>query len=160
MPEIIKCHVLGVVSQTLNDFQSNDPGGAVWSGVRVRLPSGQIRFFPNMAVDAEASLIIQAAMDCGGPVELWLNGIDKLTCVYGVKHGSDMHYTEHHYHDMKKQAFKYLAISIIMLPVFGLGFLILFVSWQIFDMASKCKPAYSKEYFLGLGLDNFISEAA
>lgn len=160
MSEIIKCHVLGVASETLNGIQSDSPGGAVWSGVRVRLTGGKTRFFPNVIVDAETTLIIQAATDRGEPFELWLSGKPKVACVYGVKHNGDSHYSDQQFRTLRKRAIQFLAIGILTLPILGLGVLGLIASIQAFFVASQFRPEYSREYFFSHGQDAALPQAA
>ncbi|QRE76815.1 hypothetical protein [Methylobacterium aquaticum] len=160
MTDVIKCHVLGIASQTLDSIQSDSPGGAVWSGVRVRLSDGRTRFFPNMSVDAEASLIIQSAMDCGEAVELWLSGHPKMVCVYGVKHKLDVHYTDVDYCSARKKAIKFLIGGVLMLPFFGFGVPVLILSIIYFYVASQLKPDVSRDYFLSHGDGGMLAEAA
>ena len=147
MDEIITCTLLGVASGTLFDLQSNPSGREVWTGVRVRTTDGRTRFFPRMTVEAEASVILDAAIRRGEMVELWLAGNNKTAYPYGIRTSGDAWYTEGWGGELRGDALKFLLIGILTLPLLGIGVLVLLMALGYLINSYSFDARYSREEF-------------
>jgi hypothetical protein len=152
MDEIITCTVTGIASTALGDVVSNPSGREIWTGVKIRTADGKSRFFPSMLVEAEASLIINEAMDRGEPVELWLSGKDIRAYPYGVRTARETWYGDVFGPYLRNQGLKWLALGILLLPLLGLGVLFILSAIGYFFNAATFGARRSRETF-EYGLD-------
>ncbi|MEH3118800.1 MAG: hypothetical protein PGN25_14705 [Methylorubrum populi] len=147
MDEVITCTLLGYASTTVFDVQADPSGRQIWTGVRVRTVDGKARFFPSMLVEAEASLILDAAMQRGEQVELWLSGKVERAYPYDIRTATEAWYTDACSSHLRGQAIKTLVIGILTLPLFGLGLLVLWMSMGYFWASGRFAPCHSRETF-------------
>ncbi|AWV17645.1 hypothetical protein A3862_20845 [Methylobacterium sp. XJLW] len=152
MDEIITGTVTGIASTALGDVATNPTGREIWTGVKIRTADGKSRFFPSMLVEAEASLIINEAMDRGEPVELWLSGKDIRAYPYGVRTARETWYGDIFGPYLRNQGFKWLALGILLLPLLGLGVLFILSAVGYFFSAATFGARRSRQTFeTGLG---------
>lgn len=147
MNEVIRCTLLGVASSTLFDIQANPSGREVWTGVRVRLANGKTRFFTGMTVEAEAAIILRAAMEHGESVELWLSGKPQRAHPYGIRTATEEWYSDAFSRDIHAEALKWVFRGILTLPIFGLGLFFLWEAVVKFVSSTTFAPHHSREVF-------------
>lgn len=154
MDEIVTCELLGVASTTVFDLQSNPSGREVWTGVRVRTGDGKARFFPGMVIEAEASIILQAALDSGERIELWLTGKAQRAHPYAIRTAIEEWYHDGYAGYLTGQGLKFLLIGIVTLPLLGMGIFGIIAAIQYFLGASTFSARHSRQVFaLGLPAD-------
>lgn len=100
-----------------------------------------------MLVEAEASLIINEAMDRGEPVELWLSGKDVRAYPYGVRTSREAWYGAPISPYLRNQGIKWLVMGIFLLPVLGIGALFILTSIGYFFNAGTFAARQSRETF-------------
>lgn len=148
MDEIIRCRIMGVASVDLGGAGPDADGRQIWIGVRVRPQAGPVRFLERMVLEAEASLILQDAMETGDPVELWLTGKEGRVHPYGIRTATEAWYSDALGRDLRKAALKYLAIGVLLLPALGIGVLGLIASAGYLSASSTFAPRRSREEFM------------
>ena len=147
MDEVITCTVLGIGSVAHGDVDTNPSGRQIWIGVRVRTSAGKSHFFPGMLVEAEAAVIVRDAMENGEPVQLWLTGKEQRAYPYGVRTAADEWYYDGYAGYLSGQGFKFLVLSILTLPLLGIGLLILPTAISYFMSASTFTARRSQATF-------------
>lgn len=147
MDEIITGTFIGIASTALGDVATNPTGREIWTAVKVRTADGKTRFFPSMLVEAEASLVINEAMDRGEPVEIWLSGKDVRAYPYGVRTSRETWYGAPFSPYLRNQGIKWLIMGIFLLPVLGLGVLFILTSIGYFFNAGTFAARRSRETF-------------
>ncbi len=148
MDEVIRCRLMGVASVDLGDAGPGSTGRQAWIGVRVRMEDGTVRFFQRMAVEAEASLILQAAMEDGETVELWLTGKNACVHPYGIRTATEAWYGDALSRDLREAAIKYLVIGVILLPALGVGVLGLIASVSYLSASHTFAPRRTHDEFM------------
>ncbi|MCJ2006256.1 hypothetical protein [Methylobacterium sp. J-092] len=147
MNEVVTGTLLGIASYNLFDIQVNPSGREVWSGVRMRTANGRTRFFTGMTVEAEAAIILRAAMEHGDTVELWLSGKEQRVHPYGIRSDAEEWYSDAFSRDVNGEAVKWLVIGLLTLPLIGLGVFFLWASISKFIDAARFAPTHSRGVF-------------
>lgn len=147
MNEIIKGTLIGIGSTVLGDVRTNPSGREIWVGVRIRTEDGKSRFLKGMLVEAEAALVINEAMDRGEPVELWLSGKPERAYPYAVRTAREAWYYDGYSDYLRGQGLKTLGIGILMLPLLGIGILMMISSIGYFIASNQFAAQRSRSTF-------------
>lgn len=113
----------------------------------MRTPDGKARFFPSMLVEAEATLILDAAIQRGEQVELWLTGKAERACPYGIRTATEAWYTDASSRHLRTRATQALIIGILTLPLLGIGVPVLTMAAGFFIASRTSAPRHSREVF-------------
>ncbi|SFG57849.1 hypothetical protein [Methylobacterium gossipiicola] len=147
MNEVIKCHFLGIGSVAPGDVRTNPSGREIWTGVRLRTDAGKTRFLKGALIEAEASLIINEAMDRGEQLEVWFSGKEERAYAYAIRSATEAWYYDGYADYLRLQGIKFLVIGVLTLPLLGLGIFFILQAFGFFGASTTFAASYPRSTF-------------